>query len=249
MEIRKAAYNQIKTKFQSAIPALETNSFLGVNAYNELGQVKEKNLHSVDSGSSFLQSADYMYNIRGWITKLNNPDNLANDGTGDTKTDLFAMNFLYAEGDDITNLDAEKQYNGNIAAIKWSSQSKTDVSGYGFTYDKLNRLTSANYKVKDNAGWNYNDTIRYNMQVKGYDLNGNILGINRYGKTNTGFAQIDDLNYFYNGNQLVGVNDDIIDNVNIVGDFKDNGAEGTIVITNPGSYEYIYDKNGNMAID
>ena len=35
MEILKAAYNQIKTKFQSAIPALETNSFLGVNMYDD----------------------------------------------------------------------------------------------------------------------------------------------------------------------------------------------------------------------
>lgn len=41
------------------------------NVYNELGQLKEKNLHSVSEGV-FLQSIDYSYNIRGWLTHINN---------------------------------------------------------------------------------------------------------------------------------------------------------------------------------
>lgn len=42
--------------------------------YNELGQLIEKNVHSADNGSNFLQSVDYAYNIRGWLTHINNAD-------------------------------------------------------------------------------------------------------------------------------------------------------------------------------
>jgi RHS repeat-associated protein len=46
--------------------------------YNELGQVIEKNIHSMDNGVSFLQSIDLAYNIRGWLSKINQ-SNLQND--------------------------------------------------------------------------------------------------------------------------------------------------------------------------
>jgi RHS repeat-associated protein len=42
--------------------------------YNELGQVVEKNLHSVDDGINYLQSVDYRYNTRGWLTQINRSD-------------------------------------------------------------------------------------------------------------------------------------------------------------------------------
>ncbi|MBU2651874.1 MAG: hypothetical protein KKA81_13170 [Bacteroidetes bacterium] len=41
------------------------------NNYNELGQLIEKNLHSPDNGISFWQSVDYIYNVRGWLTHIN----------------------------------------------------------------------------------------------------------------------------------------------------------------------------------
>jgi len=39
--------------------------------YNELGEMVEKNLHSEDGGTSYWQSVDYKYNIRGWLTNIN----------------------------------------------------------------------------------------------------------------------------------------------------------------------------------
>jgi RHS repeat-associated protein len=46
--------------------------------YNELGKLIEKNLHNTDDGGDFLQSVDFAYNIRGWITHINNAS-LSND--------------------------------------------------------------------------------------------------------------------------------------------------------------------------
>ncbi len=64
--------------------------------YNELGQVVEKNLHSTDQGATFLQSLDYRYNIRGWITSINNSQ-LSNDNgvTNNDTGDLFGLNLIY----------------------------------------------------------------------------------------------------------------------------------------------------------
>lgn len=42
------------------------------NVYNELGQLIERNLHANNAqGTSFLQSLDYRYNIRGWMESIN----------------------------------------------------------------------------------------------------------------------------------------------------------------------------------
>jgi|GEM_PF-3846177 len=60
---------------------------LGQNEYNELGQLVNKRLYSSDAISTpegqrtFKQSVDYRYNIRGWLSSINNasltftPDN------------------------------------------------------------------------------------------------------------------------------------------------------------------------------
>jgi RHS repeat-associated protein len=69
---------------------------LASNEYNELGQLIDKGLHSVN-GSTPMQSVDYRYNIRGWLTSMNNSqlnsDGLTNDDTGD----FFGMNLAYNE--------------------------------------------------------------------------------------------------------------------------------------------------------
>ncbi len=52
----------------------ETPLILLQNTYDLLGRLSEKNLHSIDNGAHFLQSIDYRYNIRGWLTHINNID-------------------------------------------------------------------------------------------------------------------------------------------------------------------------------
>jgi RHS repeat-associated protein len=72
------------------------NVLLASNEYNELGQLVDKGLHSVN-GSTPMQSVDYRYNIRGWLTSMNNSQ-LTSDGlTNDDAGDFFGMNLAYNE--------------------------------------------------------------------------------------------------------------------------------------------------------
>ena len=49
----------------------DTEVLLVQNEYNEIGQLVDKKLHSTD-GTNFKQSIDHRYNIRGWLTSINN---------------------------------------------------------------------------------------------------------------------------------------------------------------------------------
>lgn len=71
--------------------------------YNELGELIEKNVHSADNGTNFLQSVDYAYNIRGWLTHINNADlnsgqsvvgaNNTNESVQSVELDQITINF------------------------------------------------------------------------------------------------------------------------------------------------------------
>ncbi|WP_288244321.1 DUF6443 domain-containing protein, partial [uncultured Chryseobacterium sp.] len=49
--------------------------YLAQNTYNELSQLQSKKVGGAVLGSG-LQTVDYQYNIRGWMTKINDPNNL-----------------------------------------------------------------------------------------------------------------------------------------------------------------------------
>ncbi len=66
--------------------------------YNELGQLKDKELHSVNDGTSFLTKTSYSYNSRGWLNGQQNP--------------LFNLKLDYDGG-------AVPQYNGNVSSQEW----------------------------------------------------------------------------------------------------------------------------------
>ena len=44
---------------------------LADNEYNEIGELIDKKLHSLDGGMTARQSLDYRYNIRGWLQGVN----------------------------------------------------------------------------------------------------------------------------------------------------------------------------------
>ncbi len=83
------------------------------------------------------------------------------------------------------------------------------------------------------------------MAVAGCDKNGNIQAMNRKGAfaINNGspsnFNTIDDLSYFYTGNRLARVEDNIKDNLD-VGDFKNS---------NPNTTDYSYWQDGSLKSD
>lgn len=204
--------------------------------YNELGQPIDKSLHSTDNGSTFKQSVDYRYNIRGWLTKINEAD-VSNIAAGDATHDFFGMELLYNTG--ITGVTSTNAFNGNISALQWSKgcAAKVTKQAYAFTYDRLNRLTTANHSdfdlnlVTGLRSWTSNNN-QYS-EVLTYDYNGNIKTLQR--KAAEGML-IDNLSYTYVGNMLSYVND---------------GADATkgFVNANIGTDDYSYDYNGNLDKD
>lgn len=221
---------------------------LVANKYNEIGELIEKNQHSTDGGNTFLQSVDHRYNIRGWLTHINNRQ-LSNDGTlNNDVNDLFGMELGYNTGVTVGSDNIVAQYNGNISSIAWKTNNLVDASEekiYGFNYDPLNRLKDAKYAKRNGSYWNA-DVGMFNEDNISYDRNGNISHLDRKAKINGTSTYMDQLAYTYAGlgNQLSTVDDaSLYDNPQAAGgDF--GFVENTAGIT-----EYAYDKNGNMKSD
>lgn len=69
---------------------------LSRNTYNEIGQLIDKKLHSTAADASDArQSVDYRYNIRGWLTSINNATLSNDDIANDDANDFFGMNLDY----------------------------------------------------------------------------------------------------------------------------------------------------------
>ncbi len=147
-----------------------------------------------------LQGTDYVYTINGWLKSINNP-NLDNtdpgaDGfTGNHATfgkDVFGMGLDYFNGDythagtNIVSVPGTGNYNGNIAASRWKIASQpTDVGkqwSNQYLYNVRNWLTTATFGTVDASNAFLADPNKnYKEVIKGYDLNGNISSVMRYG--------------------------------------------------------------------
>jgi RHS repeat-associated protein len=210
-----------------------TVQLLADNTYDELGQLTSKKVGNTSSMP--LQKVDYTYNIRGWLTSINN-DATNNLVLNTTEKDLFGfkINYNTIAG---TVADVKPLYNGNIAETYWRTDAP--LRKYGYVYDNLNRLKSAVYQKPGNAipvSGAYNESLSY-------DKNGNIISLQRFGTSDAPSVvfQIDDLSYEYstaNGNQLTKVTDGP----------KGNNGEGFIDGNKTGD-DYTYDGNGNLITD
>ena len=217
----------------------EDSVLLVKNEYNELGQLIDKKLHSTN-GSTFKQSVDYTYNIRGWLTKMNESDLSTTDA--DAGRDLFGMQLGYNDDLGISNTPL---YNGNISGIKWSRNlalSDTTQNAYVYSYDPMNRIKTSAFKEKIISTWSALSNSRNSETGFNYDLNGNILALQRNDKRASGW--MDNLTYDYGtgtaqSNKLLTVTD--------AGDktkgFVDGSAAGSTVV------DYAYDANGNLVWD
>ena len=220
-----------------------TEVVLSKNDYNELGQLVDKKLHSTNtSGLGAKQSVDYRYNIRGWLTRIND-SNLSLEEL-DPK-DFWGMNLAYNENFETGNFTiTEKNYNGNISAMRWSNalgEATIKETAYDFQYDPMNRLKDANHK--QSTAVNTWATGQYDENGLTYDLNGNILTLKRKGE---GGLQIDDLVYKYGtgaafSNRLMYVKDATSNATDKVKGFNDLNA-GDV-------QDYTYDDNGNLTRD
>ncbi|WP_237732411.1 DUF6443 domain-containing protein [Flavobacterium sp. UGB4466] len=205
-----------------------TVEVLANNTYDDLGQLITKNI-----GNS-LQKIDYSYNIRGWLTGINNVENLQQDTD---PLDLFAFKINYDKQPG--NSQVQALYNGNISETTWKTATDLSKRSYGYLYDKLNRLTNAMYGKPDDAiavSGAYNESLSY-------DKNGNIKSLQRYGTSDAPSVvfQTDDLTYEYlnvNSNRLIKVTDGPAGNDN--DGFKDGNKTGD---------DFTYDLNGNLIAD
>ena len=169
--------------------------------YDNFGRLNSKKLGGA------LHTSTYAYNLRSWLT-----------GISGSK---FSQTLNYNNG--------SAGYNGNITAMDWTANGSSHR--YTFSYDGLNRLTSATH----GAG-------RYTEKVTGYDKNGNILSLQRYGQTSaSAYGLIDNLTFTLAGNRPTRVDDAVAASAyNGGSEFKDGVKQAN---------EYVYDANGNLTKD
>ncbi|WP_162143023.1 DUF6443 domain-containing protein [Chryseobacterium gregarium] len=189
----------------------QPQELLSENTYNELSRIVNKKV------GNNLQSIDYAYNLRGSVTKVNDPAGLG--------TDLFAYALSYFD----PGAAAPGKYSGNVSELSWKTAADNILKKYSYRYDNLNRLTQGTYS-EPNASVPQNNF--YN-ETAAYDLGGNITSLQRTGNSFTSTAAlIDNLAYAYTGNRL-----------NTVTDASGNYSGYPDVSGNPVSY----DNNGSMT--
>lgn len=199
---------------------------ISIPTYNELGQLSSKAL------GTGIASENFTYNIRGWLTGINK-DYVEN---ASASPQYFGEALYYDYGFATTIL------NGNITGAKWKSAGDGIERAYGFTYDKANRLTTADFTQQNqgSSSWT-NDKMDFTVSGLKYDPNGNITFMNQRGMNVNAPALIDSLKYTYftNSNQLQKVKDFITTTPNL-GDFQDTSLSAD---------DYVYDENGNQLKD
>jgi hypothetical protein len=181
---------------------------LADKTYDALGQLVKKMRHNN------TEECDYTYNIRNWPTKMTSGS--------------FVENLYYN-----TNLPSGVLpcYNGNIAYSNWTYNGV--IKGYQYSYDGLNRLTTATFKheTSTHADGDYNETYSF-------DKMGNVTALTR----KKDGSLIDNLDMSsYKGNQLRSVTDNAGSRYNYnIKEYQDLANKVD---------EFYYDANGNMRID
>lgn len=179
-------YDHSGRKKRTSLEVDDYNFTQSDNSYNELGQLVGKRL-----GEGGWIGTSYAYNERGWLTKIGDLQNV-------DISQPFGMELTYA--------DRPGTYNGNISNINWQTYVTPGLGLYAnsqryeYSYDKLNRLTLADYKTSGTIG-KFNEEISYNNM-------GNIVTLKR---KNALSGYMNDLNFDYassgTGNKLWGVTD------------------------------------------
>ena len=168
------------------------------------------------------ENIDYKYNLNGWLTSI--------------RSEHFNQQLYYGAP---SSESVKPRYGGDISSMTWQAGNDTILRNYHFSYDGLKRMRNAFYS--ESASMNTN-TGSFNEQVEGYDKNGNMLGLKRYGQTESNaYGLIDNLTFVLDGNQLKSVEDSVAASAGNNGiEFKD-GFKGSV--------EYKYDSNGNLTED
>ena len=234
------------------LPGEAQPALLASVAYNEIGQATQKTMGT----GRLAQQVDYAYNIRGWLTQLNNPFQ-------PVPGDLFHLSLHYEAG----FTKGYEQYNGNLTGQTWRGRDGVQRA-YGYVYDPLNRLLQGDFVARhasaaatpNTAGLWKAEEDNYRMSFVSYDDNGNIRTLRRRGLLANAtraaakqYGPVDHLAYAYQGNRLQAVDDQVSTNqlprptgyegapTSLAGDFQEGGTRL--------GQEYLYDANGNLTQD
>ncbi|RAK70027.1 DUF5675 family protein [Hymenobacter edaphi] len=228
---------------------------LAAHRYNELGQLLQKHLGD-STAAKALQTVDFSYNIRGWLTQVNDAQLAPQAGQ---RPDLFGLELSYDQG------FSTNQFNGNIAGQKWRAASDNVERAYGYRYDQLSRILQGDFVARNAAGTWSAERDNYRFWAASYDANGNFLTARRRGlvqdasrTTPRRYGEIDNLRYRYQAdlnsasaasNRLLRV-DDLAPAVAEFGlrqptrpDFQDGATSGS---SQP---DYTYDDAGSLISD
>ena len=215
-----ASVTTTRTSSVSGTPASQTRTW----SYDHVDRLTAETLTLPGTGTTTL--ATYTYDDLGRLSsrKFAGSTTNAESYTYDIRsrtTGITHPSFIQ---------DLAYTFGSDVSASGWKRSSGDTRKAYDFTYDGLHRLKDAVYKEVSLV----ND--HYTEKVTGYDRNGNITGLQRYGRTGTSTWEIvDNLTFTRTGNQLTSVSD--TGSAAYSGDF--NAAAGTST----------YNANGALTSD
>ena len=210
------------------------SQLLTKNYYNELGVLTSKKVGGEDiTGTSYLQKVDYKYNVRGWLTDINDVQNLS---VGSDPLDLFSFKISFNKVDS-SDYISTPLYNGNISETHWKTSTDNILRKYTYDYDSMHRLKNAVYTLPDVVLPVVNS---YDESLK-YDKNGNIKALKRNGNLDAvnPAVTIDDLVYDYeaNSNKLIKVTDNpstatsgFLDGANLANEYFYDSTQGNLIV-------------------
>ncbi|MCF0071481.1 DUF6443 domain-containing protein [Dyadobacter sp. CY261] len=196
---------------------------VGRYSYNGIGEMVSKTL------GCNIQKVDYAYNIRGWMTSMNDPSNLSTT----SEKDFFGMSLGYDAVGNVTGWNYRAAQRTGTYGATYAITPK-DPYAYTFTYDDLSRIKTASL-LKSGSTNVFTLGGSDNGSVK-YDDNGNILNMKRTfnGTGNT----VDNLAY------------NLAANSNKLSSITDTGTNPSTPNEFFGSNSsYTYDANGNLLTD
>ena len=244
------AANRLLQAFTTINDADSTKRLLAQNTYDQMGQLQQKQLGQLPD-SSFLETQDYAYNIRGWLKGINK-DYANNDNTHGGNNRWFGMELSYDWG------FGTNQLNGNISGNKWRSKGDGQQRAYGFGYDPVNRLLFSDFNQNSGSGWDKTAGIDFSTLMgngsdgtTAYDENGNIKFMLQQGWKLGGSNPIDSLVYTYytNSNKLQNVIDGANNPTTTLGDFRTSSLSPYNTGKTTAAVDYVYDANGNLTRD
>ncbi|MFT3945492.1 MAG: DUF6443 domain-containing protein [Agriterribacter sp.] len=207
--------------------------------YKETSQLKSKVL------GSGLETLNYDYNVRGWTTGINKTFTIS----GST-SNWFGMELGYDKTATTTGTTSftTPTLDGTISGQIWKTKGDGVPRKYDYQYDRANQLTGAPF-LQNRSGSTWEKSyMDFSVNSMGYDLNGNITGLNQNGFVLGGQANIDNLVYHYQSteksNRLQYVYDASNNATSKLGDFHYANITKTAA-TN----DYAYDYNGNLTSD